>query len=73
MPAPRASSWAKPLTIHGYQEYEIRAGKVSPLREDTLLRRKQQLAARFFRPSFIAGKSLLDIGANGGFFSFWGC
>jgi tRNA A-37 threonylcarbamoyl transferase component Bud32/precorrin-6B methylase 2 len=61
------------VTVHGYQEYEIQPGKVTPLREDAQLRRKRQLVAPYFAPRFLTGKTLLDIGANGGFFSIWAC
>ena len=61
------------VTIHGYQEYRIQAGKVTPLPEDAQLLRKQNLAAPYFNPKFLTGKTVLDIGANGGFFSFWSC
>lgn len=63
----------KSITIHGYQEFQIRDGVVSPLSLDAPLRRKRQLAAPYFSPEFLGGKTLLDIGANGGFFSFWAC
>ncbi len=32
---------------------------------------KQRLLAPYFTPQFMQGRSLLDLGANGGFFSFW--
>jgi hypothetical protein len=63
----------KGITIHGYQEFQIQDGMVSPLPLDAPLRRKQHLAAPYFSPEFLGGKTLLDIGANGGFFSFWAC
>ena len=61
------------VTIHGYQEFQIRGGEVSPLSLDAPLRHKQQLVAPYFNPEFLRGKTLLDIGANGGFFSFSAC
>jgi tRNA A-37 threonylcarbamoyl transferase component Bud32 len=63
----------KGITIHGYQEFQIRDGEVSPLSLDAPLRHKQQLVAPYFSPEFLRGKTLLDIGANGGFFSFSAC
>jgi hypothetical protein len=63
----------KGIIIHGYQEFQLRDGKVSPLSLDTPLQHKQQLVAPYFSPEFLRGKALLDIGANGGFFSFWAC
>ncbi len=63
----------KTITICGYQAYQIRDGKVVPLEKKSLLRRKQELVTPYFNPKFMAGKTLLDIGANGGFFSIWAC
>ncbi len=68
---PSGIELGKTITIHGYQEYEIREGKVYPSKEDPPLQRKQSLAVPFFDAKFLAGKTVLDIGANGGFFSFW--
>lgn len=63
----------KTIEIHGYQEFKIKNGKVSPLSTDDLLQRKIQLAGQYLRSEFLIGKTLLDIGANGGFFSFLAC
>ncbi len=63
----------KGISIHGYQEFKIQDGVVSPLPLDAPLRCKRHLAAPYFSPEFLGGKTLLDIGANGGFFSFWAC
>ena len=61
------------VTIHGYQEYRVSPREIKPLPMDDLLRRKQKLAKMFFDPEVLAGKTVLDIGANGGFFSLWAC
>jgi len=61
------------VTIHGYQEFEISPRNIRPRPMDQPLRRKKKLAQVFFEPDFLAGKTVLDIGANGGFFSFWAC
>ena len=60
-----------PLAVHGYQEYQISATTISPSLDDRALCRKRALVERFFAPPFLAGKTVLDLGANGGFFSFW--
>jgi hypothetical protein len=70
---PCGISLGKTITICGYQPYQIRDGKVIPLQKKSLLRRKQELVTPYFNPKFLTGKSVLDIGANGGFFSFWAC
>ncbi len=60
-----------PLVIHGYQEYRLSPQEVVPSPEDPALERKRALVERHFRPEILSGKSVLDLGANGGFFSFW--
>lgn len=61
------------VTIHGYQEFQVSKRKIKPLPIDRPLQRKKELAGPFFNPEFLGGKTLLDIGANGGFFSLWAC
>jgi len=61
------------ITVHGYQEFTISAEKIKPLSIDEPLRRKRKLVQVFFEPEFLTGKTVLDIGANGGFFSLWAC
>ena len=57
--------------IHGYQQYRLTRAGPSPLREDEQLRKKQQLLTPYFTQSMLTRRSFLDLGANGGFFSFW--
>jgi serine/threonine protein kinase len=57
------------LEVHGYQEYVISKSVLLPL--DPNLKIKQQILSRYFSPRFMQNRSLLDVGANGGFFSFW--
>jgi GT2 family glycosyltransferase/predicted Zn-dependent protease len=57
--------------VHGYQEFRLTANTIEPLPQDPPLARKQQLLSPLFNSDFILGKTLLDIGANGGFFTFW--
>ena len=61
------------VTIHGYQEFKITPWNIEPLPTDEMLRRKQRLAEVFFNGEFLTGRTVLDIGANGGFFSLWAC
>jgi hypothetical protein len=61
------------VVIHGYQEFKVSPQKINALPVDQPLRRKKKLAQVFFEQEFLTGKTVLDIGANGGFFSFWAC
>ena len=57
--------------IHGYQEFRLTAETIEPLPQDPPLLRKRQLLSPVYDADFLAGKTLLDLGANGGFFTFW--
>ncbi len=57
--------------LHGYQEFTLLGNPVRVLPESETLRRKQALLSRFFSPSYLKHRTVLDIGANAGFFSFW--
>ena len=59
------------VTIHGYQEFKISLRNMMPKPMDHPLRRKKKLVQVYFEREFLAGKTVLDIGANGGFFSLW--
>src|ERR1700677_487025 len=61
------------ITVHGYQEFQLSKRKIKPLPIDQPLQRKKELTQIFFSPEFLAGKKVLDIGANGGFFSLLAC
>lgn len=58
------------LIVHGYQEFILTHDVVKPLGIDAPLQRKYELLRPYFEPRFIAHKTVLDVGANGGFFSF---
>jgi hypothetical protein len=58
-------------TFHGYQEFTLTKHAVSASRRDNQLQIKQGLLAKFFNPSYFKDKTLLDLGTNNGFFSFW--
>lgn len=57
--------------FHGYQEFRLTKTTIDPLPLDKALARKQRLLGRLLRPSRVTGRSVLDLGANGGFFAFW--
>jgi predicted Ser/Thr protein kinase len=61
------------VTIHGYQEFQLSRRGIKPLPIDKPLRRKEELTGCFFSPEFLTGKTVLDVGANGGFFSLTAC
>ena len=61
----------EPVVVHGYQEFVLDARDIRPLPVDPPLGRKRDLVQRYFNRPFMAGRSFLDVGANGGFFSFW--
>ncbi|MGA3180103.1 MAG: hypothetical protein ABSF38_07165 [Verrucomicrobiota bacterium] len=61
------------VTIHGYQEFQLFVREVKPLPIDEPLARKKRLVEVYFNPEILAGKTVLDLGANGGFFSFMAC
>ena len=61
------------IVIHGYQEFQLSKTAIAPLPADAPLQCKQRLAAGFIQPDFLTGRSMLDIGANAGFFSFSAC
>ena len=59
------------IVFHGYQEYQLSRHSIRALDVDQSLLAKQKLLAPYFTPRFLAERSMLDIGANGGFYSFW--
>ncbi len=61
------------VTIHGYQEFKISRQKIKALKIDQPLQRKKKLIQSYFDREYLTGKTVLDIGANGGFFSLWAC
>jgi hypothetical protein len=61
------------VTIHGYQEFQLSERRIKPLPIDQPLQRKEELVGAFFNPEYLTGRTVLDIGANGGFFSLWAC
>jgi len=58
-------------TFQGYQEFILTKDAVTVLAVDVALRKTQELLTPFFKPRYLAQRSLVDLRANGGFFSFW--
>lgn len=59
------------VTFHGYQEFTLTGDSITPLAEDPNLQKKQELLAGLFRPRYLKHRTVLDLGANAGFFCFW--
>jgi hypothetical protein len=57
--------------FHGYQEYALTRETVWPLLSDWPLGRKYQLLKDHVTPRQFAGRTVLDLGSNAGFFVFW--
>lgn len=57
-------------TIHGYQEFILTKNSVSVLAVDENLQSKFLLLQPYFTQHYLQDRSFLDLGANGGFFSF---
>jgi hypothetical protein len=68
---PASVELGDPVVVHGYQEFAVTARSIRPLPTDPPLAQKRNLVERYFNREFMAGKSFLDLGANGAFFSFW--
>jgi hypothetical protein len=59
------------VVFHGYQEYTLTRDDLQVSKIDSVLKRKQELLASYFCLKYLAHRTLLDLGANSGFFSFW--
>ena len=59
------------IVVEGYQEYTISKHSINPDANSYDLLKKYTLLKNFFNND-ITGKTMLDIGANSGFFTFWG-
>jgi SAM-dependent methyltransferase len=59
------------VVFHGYQEYVLTRNNISILLEDHYLQRKQEILAPYFSPRYLKQRTVLDLGANSGFFCFW--
>jgi serine/threonine protein kinase len=57
--------------IHGYQEFEISRDVLTVLPSDGALLRKRDLLAPLFHRRYLEDRTVLDLGANAAFFSFW--
>jgi tRNA A-37 threonylcarbamoyl transferase component Bud32 len=57
--------------FHGYQEFVLTSNTVSVLPDDLALQKKQELLTSYFSPRYLSQRTVLDLGASAGFFSFW--
>jgi len=57
--------------FHGYQEYVLTKDSLAVSGEDPGLQKKHDLLAHFFQAKYLGHRTVLDLGANAGFFSFW--
>ena len=57
--------------FHGYQEFVLTKNSLAVSEQDPGLQKKRDLLAPFFRANYLSHRTLLDLGANAGFFSFW--
>jgi serine/threonine protein kinase len=57
--------------FHGYQEFVLTKNSLVVSEEDPGLQKKRDLLAPFFRANYLSHRTVLDLGANAGFFSFW--
>jgi GT2 family glycosyltransferase/serine/threonine protein kinase len=58
-------------TFLGYQEFTLTRHTISVSHQDEPLRLKRELLAELFTPAHLTDRTVLDLGANSGFYSFW--
>jgi hypothetical protein len=61
----------KVAVFHGYQEFQLSRDAIRPLPVDKPLATKQRLLTSLMSGSRVQGRTVLDLGANSGFFAFW--
>lgn len=59
------------IVFHGYQEYLLTKNDLHVSEFDVNLKNKQNILSPFFSQRYLAKRSVLDLGANAGFTSFW--
>lgn len=57
--------------FHGYQEFTLTNHAIYVDDIDASLKRKYELLQPYFDPQKVSHRTLLDMGASGGFFCFW--
>jgi serine/threonine protein kinase/SAM-dependent methyltransferase len=67
---PRLEVCPNAVIFHGYQEFAVNQYGLRVLPIDGGLQRKFDMLNGWYTPAVIGGKSVLDLGANAGFFSF---
>ena len=69
--AARLELYENSAIFHGYQEYVLTQNNISILPEDHYLQRKREILHPYFNPRYLGQRTVLDLGANSGFFCFW--
>jgi serine/threonine protein kinase len=59
------------VTFGGYQQFVLTRNMTCASFNDLSLQKKQDVLKSYFQPRYLAGRTVLDIGANAGFFSYW--
>lgn len=59
------------IVFHGYQEYTLEKKSILVSGDDLNLKNIQDLLTPYFRSRYLANRTVLDLGANAGFHSFW--
>lgn len=57
--------------VHGYQDFKLSSSGIASLPVNLNHCQKAELLQPYFTPRFLRHRTLLDLGANAGFFSFW--
>lgn len=69
--SPQIELYEHSAVFHGYQEFVLTRDTISVLPGDSNLQAKQTLIAPYFEPRYLVKRTVLDLGANAGFFCFW--
>ena len=59
------------IIFHGYQEYFLGKDWIQVLPVDDILQKKHELLLPYFQPRYLKNRTLLDLGANSAYYSFW--
>ena len=70
-PSPGVNLNGNLAEFRGYQEFFLLHKPLRVVANSEILKRKQELLSPLFNSSYLKHRTVLDIGANAGFFSFW--
>lgn len=59
------------VAFEGYQGYILMKNSLFLSSNDLIMKQKQNLLEPYFKSKYFAGRTVLDLGANAGFHSFW--